>query len=127
MTEPKTPERLIAYRRARIARLDEKIGALMSQRVTEEEALADLLPKFKTGNPVVADGVQPFTGSQEVVVEKRTPDGKLDFSEPQPPTESMTFDALYSLYFRDSTGPGTWAALREWLEAKHWVVRVKTW
>lgn len=134
MTAPKTPERLIAYQKARIARIDARIGTLMSQRVTEEETLAALLAKHHpppdpgmSKNPVVLDGGQPFQGSQKVVVEKRKPDGSLDFSPPQPPTEAMTFDALYALYFRESDDPGNWGNLRAWLDSKGWVVRAKTW
>jgi hypothetical protein len=50
MTSPKTLEKLIGYKRAKLARLDERIGALMSQRVDEEEKLAELLNK--QGRPV---------------------------------------------------------------------------
>lgn len=45
MTSPKILEKLIAIKRAKLARLDEHIGALMSQRVDEEEKLAELLNK----------------------------------------------------------------------------------
>lgn len=131
MTAPKTPEKLIAYQKARIDRLDARIGDLMSQRVTEEEALATLLakqnPPTLIQNPVVDGGGQPFRGSQQVILEKRTLEGKLDFTAPQPPTESMTFDALYTLYFRESEDPGSWDNLRAWLDSKGWIVRAKTW
>lgn len=121
-----TKEQRISSKRAKIRSLDERIGVLMAQRADVEEELADLLPKSLIGNPEVT-GAQPFQGSQIVVLEKRTSEGKIDFSEPQPPVEAMTFDALYALYFRESTGPGIWYALREWLESKGWVVRAKTW
>lgn len=131
MTKPKTTEKLIAYQRARIARIDARIGSLMSQRVTEEETLATLIgqgnPAKRTCNPVVIGGGQPFQGSQVVLLEKRTPQGQLDFSGLQPPTAPMTFDDLYKLYFRESTDPGTWGNLRAWLDSKGWVVRAKTW
>ena len=133
MTVPKTPERLIAYQKARIARIDARIGHLMSQRVTEEETLATLMTDHRpeshtTKNPIVLGGGQPFQGNQKVVVEKRnTKTGKLDFTAPQPPTEAMTFDALYALYFKESDDPGKWGNLRAWLDSKGWVVRAKTW
>lgn len=135
MTIPKTPEKLIAYRKARIDRLDARIGDLMSQRVTEEEALAALLREHcpetirVIRNPVVGDSGQPFRGSQQVILEKRTPEGKLDFAGEQPPAGGMTFDAVWDLYTQ--TNPkkwsGSWDALREWLDSKGWVVRAKTW
>lgn len=121
-----TKEQRIALKRERIQKLNDRIGALMSQRADLEEQLADLLPKVKVGNPAVGIG-QPWVGSQMVILEKRKPDWSLDFSPPQPPTEAMTFDALYSMYFRESSGGGTWAELREWLESKSWIVRAKTW
>jgi hypothetical protein len=40
-----TVERKIAAARARLARLEERIGELMAQRADEEEALADLLKR----------------------------------------------------------------------------------
>lgn len=103
----------------------------MFQRVLEEGELASLLrltDPTRTGNPIVEHG-QPFHGDQAVVVEKRTPEGKLDFSAPQPPRNpSMTFDELYDLFFQeDTTSYGNWRALRAWLESKGWVVRAKTW
>lgn len=132
-----TLEKRVTAKRARIARLDQRIGALMSQRVTEEEKLADLLgqknpPPIPIKNPVVEGGGQPFRGDQQVVLEKRTPDGKLDFSMPQPPTGAaggVTFDELWNLYAR--TNPkdwcGSWNTLKAWLDSKGWVVRAKTW
>jgi hypothetical protein len=124
-----TKEQRIQTKRDQIRKLDERIGALMSQRADLEEELADLLPKSNgTFNPVVAHGGQPFTGSQRVILEKRTPEGMLDRSEPQAPSGSMTFDELYQAFFRNEpTMEGTWANLRAWLESKHWVVRAKTW
>lgn len=121
-----TKEQRIQTKRDQIRKVRDQIGALMSKRAKLEGQLADLLPPFKMGNPVTINGFQPFPGDQMVVVEKRTPDGKLDFSEPQPPVESMTFNRLYTIYFWDTSGLGSWAALREWLESKHWVVRAKT-
>jgi hypothetical protein len=126
---PKQVARSINNQKAKIARIDARIGALMSQRVTEEEKLADLWNKqVLTRNPVVTGGGQPFQGSQLVVIEKRTPDGKLDFSLPQPSADPMTFDGLYALFFReDKDAPGSWDALRAWLDSKGWIVRAKTW
>lgn len=133
-TSGKVLERLIARKRIKLARLDDRIGAMMSQRAEEEEALASLLEKLmgtkplgsSSTNPPV-NGGQPFHGTQMVIVEKRKSDGRLDFTRPYAPSEPMTFDALYVLYFRESSGPGSWESLREWLESKSWVVRAKTW
>lgn len=139
MTAPKNPERLIAYQKARIARLDTRIGVLMAQRVTEEETLATLIqrvhpsspPTKPMSNPTVEGGGQPFRGEQKVVLEKRDPQtGKLDFTGEQPPTgENLTFDDVWTLYAR--TNPkewdGSWETLLAWLNSKGWVVRVKTW
>jgi hypothetical protein len=129
-----TLEKRVTAKKARISRLDQRIGELMSQRVTEEETLAALIAQQRpppapgtTKNPVVTGGGQPFQGSQMVILEKRTSDGTLDFSQPQPPTEAMTFDGLYALYFRESDDSGSWENLRAWLDSKGWVVRAKTW
>jgi hypothetical protein len=127
-----TLEKRVTAKKARIARLDQRIGALMSQRVTEEEKLATLLGQqwpAPITNPAVTGGGQPFRGSQQVILEKRTPDGKLDFSGEQPPAGGMTFDELWNLYLR--TNPkdwdGSWSTLKAWLDSKGWVVRAKTW
>lgn len=91
-------------------------------------------------NPVT-DGGQPFKGTQKVILEKRTEDGTLDLSDPQPPlkvrerdrrgelvSRDMTLDDVYQMFFRDvPDGEGTWTALRAWLDSKSWVVRAKTW
>jgi hypothetical protein len=87
--------------------------------------------------------IQPFRGAQVVVVEKRKPDGSLDFSAPQPPTArctqhsrcehdaspgEMTFDHLYQVFFREVPDQdGSWDNLNAWLTSKGWTVRAKTW
>lgn len=73
--------------------------------------------------------IQPFRGSQKVILEKRHADGALDFSEPQPPTAPLTFDGLYHLYFlaNAKVESGTWEGLNAWLASKGWTVRAKTW
>jgi hypothetical protein len=138
MTAPKITEKLIAYRKARIARLDARIKDLQAKRDSEESTLAELRTKHgkpndftkRTCNPPIGDGLgQPFQGFQQVVLEKRTPQGNLDFTPEQPPTGGMTFDAVWDLYAR--TNPkdwdGSWATLRAWLDSKGWIVRAKTW
>jgi hypothetical protein len=94
-----------------------------------------------TLNPTVADGAQPFTGYQKVILEKRTPEGILDLSDPQPPLKihdtdgrgrgtprAVTFNDVYRMFFYDCPdAPGSWEALRAWLDSKSWVVRVMTW
>jgi len=78
-------------------------------------------------------GAQPFTGNQKVILEKRTPEGILDLSDPQPPLKvrdkDMTFDDVYALYFRENPKSDncSWDTLRAWLDSKSWVVRAKTW
>jgi septal ring factor EnvC (AmiA/AmiB activator) len=44
-------ERMVEKQRAKIARLDERIGALMTQRVDEEDLLAELLAMTATRHP----------------------------------------------------------------------------
>jgi len=75
-------------------------------------------------------GAQPFRGSDMVIIEKRTADGALDFSAPQPSVEPMTFDDVYQMYFRATTfdGPSVgWDELKAWLDARGWVLRRCTW
>jgi hypothetical protein len=90
---------------------------------------AEVSPIPPPGDVVVMNLTQPFTGSQVVILEKRTSDGALDFSGEQAPTAPMTFDALYRLYFRanPSVESGTWDGLKAWLDSKGWRVRAKTW
>ena len=72
--------------------------------------------------------IQPFPGHQKIVIEKRAADGSLDFSAPQPPHRSMTFDALYRMYFAaDPASVGSWEHLSAWLKSRGWVIRAKTW
>jgi hypothetical protein len=91
-------------------------------------------------NPTPSYG-QPFQGHQKVVIEKFTPDGKPDFSAPQPPhqihggthkgfdlTRDITFDDVYQMFFReDKEAVGSWENLKAWLDSKGWVIRAKTW
>lgn len=135
MLKPKTIDQLIDDQRAKISQIDSMILSLTSQKMTEEVTLATLTTQRALdevhskprGNPVVLGGGQPFPGSQMVIVEKRNSQGQLDFNGPQPPTEPMTFDDLYQLYFKESKDPGNWGNLRAWLDSKQWVVRAKTW
>jgi hypothetical protein len=83
--------------------------------------------------------MQPFQGSQMVVIEKRKEDGSLDFSGEQPPAwycpmcdgvgkSAFTFDKVYEFYFQDNPdGVGSWEALKAWLDSKGWKIRAKTW
>jgi len=145
MTQPLA--RRIAYQKARIERLTGKIGALMSQRADEEEKLAELLDNSSqevargVRNPDVEGTGQPFIATQPVVLEKRTPSGALDFSAPQPPTHiqgephkgwdqtrDLTLNDVYDMFFKECPeAPGSWKALRAWLDSKGWVIRAKTW
>lgn len=92
-------------------------------------------------NPTT-DGGQPFRGTQKVILEKRTPEGTLDFSTPQPPlkihevdgrgrgtlSRDLIFDDVYHMFFKACPDtPGSWEDLRAWLDSKGWVVRAKTW
>lgn len=102
-----------------------------------------------TLNPTTEHGVQPFTSNQKVILEKRTPEGTLDLSDPQPPlkiyevggrgvskiggrehttSRDLTFDDVYNLMFNACPdAQGSWETLRAWLDSKSWVVRTKTW
>ena len=81
--------------------------------------------------------MQPFRGTDLVVIERRFPDGTLDLrGEPQPPIEGirgMTFDKLYDMYFRETENASprgltaTWQELEIWLNKKGWKIRAKTW
>ena len=73
--------------------------------------------------------IQPYKGSDLIVVEKRDADGKLDFSGEQAPPGYMTFDELYKLYFRENPEGDTASAddLQAWLKGKGWTTRAKTW
>jgi len=137
---PKLEER-IEKKRIHLRTLDEQIGALMALRADVGEELADLLLESRVGIPEVVEGGQPFRSDQKVILEKRAPDGKARLHPNQPPVGAMTFDALYALYFWESTHDKldalffregaieeeTWKDLREWLDSKGWVVRVETW
>lgn len=78
--------------------------------------------------------MQPFRGQQMVVIEKRGPDGALDFTGEQPPVGGMKFDEVYKMFFRahpehaDGRGTtATWEELSAWLKGKGWTIRAKTW
>ena len=72
--------------------------------------------------------MQPFTGQQKIVIEKRDTDGKLDFTGEKPPTNAMTFDQLYDRFFAaNPDGVGSWENLQPWLSTKGWSIRAKTW
>jgi hypothetical protein len=115
----------IARQRLKLASIEERIGYLMSLRALGEETLAVLLRQQDPGEELK----QPFQGSQVVILEKRTPEGKLDFSGEQPPTGELTFDDVWALYARTNPNDwnGSWKTLREWLDSRGWVVRAKTW
>lgn len=82
---------------------------------------------------------QPFQLDQRVVVEKRTADGQLDFSDPQPPLsihgkcpccEGLTFRDVYKIFFKENPdGPASagWPELKAWLDERGWTVRARTW
>ena len=95
-----------------------------------------------TLNPTTEYNAQPFRGTQRVILEKRTPEGILDLSDPQPPlkirevdgrgrgtlSRDLIFDDVYALFFNACPdAPGSWKALSSWLDSKSWVVRAKTW
>jgi hypothetical protein len=82
---------------------------------------------------------QPYQLDQRIVLEKRDAEGKLDFSDPQPPTaldgrcgccDGLTFRDVYKLFFRSNPdGPPSagWDELKAWLDERHWVIRPRTW
>lgn len=88
--------------------------------------------------------IQPFQGSQQIIIERRFADGTLDLrGEPQPPSHRcvhcghessvMSFDQLYAMFFlatKDAPDRGTSASYEEldaWLKSKGWSIRAKTW
>lgn len=81
---------------------------------------------------------QPFQLDQPVVLEKRTAEGKLDFSDPQPPLalhgrcaccNGLTFRDVYKLYFtaNPDTPTASWEELKAWLDERRWQIRARTW
>lgn len=71
--------------------------------------------------------MQPFRGSQRVILERRFPDGSLDLKGQWPP-DVTDFDSVYRLYFRAvPDGTGTWENLSTWLAERGWSIRAKTW
>jgi hypothetical protein len=72
--------------------------------------------------------IQPFDGTDIVVLEARHAGGSLRFDCEQTPHRPMTFDAVYRLFFRDNPDAvGTWENLSAWLAGKSWSIRRKTW
>ncbi len=81
--------------------------------------------------------LQPYRGTQMVILERRHPNGTLDLKGKQPPSVRgqyspgvMTFDEVYGLYFRDNPESGAsacWPELEAWLKKKGWTIRAKTW
>lgn len=77
--------------------------------------------------------VQPYRGSEFVILERRKADGSLDFNGEQPPARPMKFDRVYDMYFRDtanSADRGTAASyeqLAAWLKQKGWTMRAAPW
>ena len=65
------------------------------------------------------------------VIEKRTSDGKLDFSEPQPPFFLASEEDLCKWWFRENPGAASSIAwldiLNVWIPSKGFSVRPKTW
>jgi hypothetical protein len=63
-------------------------------------------------------------------MEKRTPDGQLDFSEPSAPMSVCSEDEIAKYYFAHS-GDTSYSASMEtiygWFKAKNFTVRPKTW
>jgi hypothetical protein len=79
-----------------------------------------------------SQGGRESVGDTKVVVEKRHPDGSLDFSEPQPPSEWIhgVWDSqIHKMYFREHPEKETmaWDDYFAWLKSKGWHVRKKTW
>ena len=73
--------------------------------------------------------IQPFRGTQDVVIERRHLDGRLDLDGEQPPKMIAKFDEIYRWYFNahpkmESAG---WEDLHKWLQEKGWQLRAKTW
>ena len=79
--------------------------------------------------------MQPYTGNEQIIIEKRLPNGMLDFSAPQPPSGQMSFDELYDLYFQKTSqlvyeeppASASWEDLSAWLSSKGWSIRKVTW
>lgn len=94
-----------------------------------------------TLNPVTENNAQPFSVNQKVILEKRTPEGILDLSSPQPPLKvhdvdgrgrgtprDLILDDVYKMMFDACPdAQGSWTTLRAWLDSKSWVIRAKTW
>jgi hypothetical protein len=95
-----------------------------------------------TLNPTTENHAQPFRCNQKVILEKRTPEGILDLSDPQPPlkvyevdgrgrgtlSRDLILDDIYKMMFNECPdAKGSWDTLRAWLDSKSWVVRAKTW
>lgn len=66
---------------------------------------------------------------KEWVIEKRTADGKLDFSEPQPPFFLASQEDLCSWWFREHPEASiAWLdILHVWIPSLGFSVRPKTW
>lgn len=67
-----------------------------------------------------------------VVVEKRTPEGALDFTQPQPPSDwigGVPLDAVYRYFQRHNPAEATAGPARigRWYRLRGWYVRPKTW
>lgn len=65
-----------------------------------------------------------------LVIEKRDDEGRLLFTEPQPPVGGVTLDEVYQMFWRDPKNDkldGTWENLSAWLDSKGWKLRAKTW
>lgn len=70
------------------------------------------------------------TGYDRYAVEKRTPDGQLDFSAPQPPFIEATVNELCDYFFARSDFAGESASqeqIAKWYADQGFYYRVKTW
>jgi len=75
--------------------------------------------------------IQPYKGSERLIVEPQNPDGTLNVGGlAQLPTyaNNCSLDDLYKHYFRETPdGVGTWEELSKWLSSKGWTVRARYW
>jgi hypothetical protein len=63
-------------------------------------------------------------------MEKRTPDGQLDFSQPQPPFAQCSEKEIFDYYFAhsgDTSYSVDQVTVYNWYKAQNFVWRAKTW
>jgi len=74
--------------------------------------------------------IQPWTGTERLIVEARGEGGALRFDCEQPPTKYLNtdLDTLYCAMWRElPEAVGTWESLNDWLRSKSWTVRRRNW